>query len=978
METDELDFIGTQSSQQEMVFDLTPPPKPDLDALEALKQLGFHSFRPGQEDIIRKIVEPESRVLAVCPTGWGKSMLYMVPSIACDGMALIVSPLISLMKDQVDKLKSSGVSVEMVNSTLTLKEVKRVLTAIQLGQVKILYVAPERFSNDEFMRVIRDIPIGLFAVDECHCISRWGHDFRPAYKRLGDVIKNVKPKRVAALTATATKRVRDDIVDSLGIPGAKMFIRGVYRSNLCLSAKYIDTGNRLRLIRKAIQFHKNKGHETGIIYAPVRRKVEELAMALDAVPYHAGLNNDLRKQVQEEWSENGGIIVATCAFGMGIDRSDVRFVYHWGLSPSIEDWYQECVHPDSLISTENGIKIAKKVVLGDNMPNLNLQGGCISTAMVVREMEHGAKKLVEIRTKLGSTMLVSATHPIGINTSSGLKKVPAGDVSVGDRLFAILDMAPADPVKVLVLELLRDSGTPLFVGVTKSFIEKAREVVSVSEFGAYFNLARSHDYAMYSDGKKAGPLEAWMRLISDKGLSVQEFAENILFFKSRSGGKTVLPVYLDSDLAWLSGIMATDGYIYRSDKSGFGSWKLKLGTVTPAIMDRFKAVIHKCGLSVHHYVRKPKDGGLAKKDINLLEVSSPVLVSLLQKMGIPTGKKTYTVRVPQFLLRTDDFVRGGYLAGVIDGDGSICNDRSIVRVHAASWEYISGLCMMLRTFRIPASVFVEDYLKKRDVMQAASDFGYSLQVTSTDHYMALRESVMPFAAKEWTERVRKPNSHWGSLREKAVVGSSDCLIDEVYDVREIDYDGSVLNWTVEPGNQLWVNGILTHNCGRAGRDGNDAECCAFWDFSDLRTQQFLLDLSSVSSWDAMTFAKWLKSIACSKARPGMKTVTLNMTQSKMGDLSNVKGVSPSLAFLRKHGLVDTVGRGKYQVNVEKNWNLDFSELDALRKYKEDKLEEVANLYKERYECRFANVCAYFDDLSFTGRCGKCDICRAQT
>lgn len=320
--------------------------EPKLTTAEALSVFGHTGFRPDQEEIINEVINGRDGVLVVFPTGYGKSLLYQVPALVVDGMAVVVSPLIALMKDQVDKLQHIGVKALLINSSLTAKEEREAMLQIISGAVKVLYVAPERFDNGEFNTSIYGVRVSLLAVDEAHCISRWGHDFRPSYSRLAKAILNMKPERVVALTATATKRVQDDICASLGIAGAKRFVKGVYRPNLRLAVMSGFGISRTEAMREIVEDFQKAGHNTGIIYSPTRNMAVSICTYLqergiDSTFYHAGMKPGDRKTVQNKWMDNGGIIVATSAFGMGIDRPDVRFVIHSGLSSSIEDWYQE-------------------------------------------------------------------------------------------------------------------------------------------------------------------------------------------------------------------------------------------------------------------------------------------------------------------------------------------------------------------------------------------------------------------------------------------------------------------------------------------------------------------------------------------------------------------------------------------------------------------------------------------------------------
>jgi ATP-dependent DNA helicase RecQ len=318
------------------------------DKLTVLRTVfGYESFRPGQEEIIDAVVSPDiSGILGIMPTGGGKSLLYQVPALMSDKLSVVVSPLISLMKDQVDTLKKKGVNAEVFNSSITEKEKREVINSLQLGIVQLLYVAPERFDDIGFLNLLQSLGVNIMAVDEAHCISQYGHDFRPSYRRLKNAIDYVKPKQIIAVTATATEKVQADICLQLGIPNAKRFVSGFYRENLGIKIKECD-GNRIVEVADQIAYYHRKGIHTGIIYTGTKKDAEAISVLLKEEYqirtgfYHAGMTSEERTFIQDHWFKHGGTIVATCAFGMGIDKADVRFVVHANMPGNIESWYQE-------------------------------------------------------------------------------------------------------------------------------------------------------------------------------------------------------------------------------------------------------------------------------------------------------------------------------------------------------------------------------------------------------------------------------------------------------------------------------------------------------------------------------------------------------------------------------------------------------------------------------------------------------------
>ncbi|RKP54042.1 DNA helicase RecQ [Cohnella endophytica] len=312
-------------------------------AIEALKTYyGYDRFRTGQNTLIEAIMSGKD-VLGIMPTGAGKSICYQIPAILLPGVTLVVSPLISLMKDQVDALNSAGIEATFINSSLSVKETNERMRNVAAGHYKLLYVAPERLESEYFRELVRKLEVPLIAVDEAHCVSQWGHDFRPSYMTITRLLRDIEPRPVmAAFTATATDVVKDDIVERLRLREPVRVTTGYARDNLSLSV--VKNADKRDYVARFIREHKD---QAGIIYASTRREVESVysfvrSLGVPVGKYHAGLPEEERAITQDAFQKDDlQIIVATNAFGMGIDKSNVRFVIHNNMPKNLEAYYQE-------------------------------------------------------------------------------------------------------------------------------------------------------------------------------------------------------------------------------------------------------------------------------------------------------------------------------------------------------------------------------------------------------------------------------------------------------------------------------------------------------------------------------------------------------------------------------------------------------------------------------------------------------------
>jgi ATP-dependent DNA helicase RecQ len=462
------------------------PERPTLDAARAAlrARFGFSDFRPGQERAVQSVLAGRD-TLVVLPTGGGKSVCYQVPALLLPGLTVVVSPLISLMKDQVDALTARGIPATFVNSTLSTGEVAERMTRVTRGEVKLLYVAPERFDVGTAAERLRGIGVSLLAVDEAHCISEWGHDFRPSYLRVAQVREKLGWPPAVALTATATPHVRQDIVRQLRLEDAETIITGFDRTNL----RYHVIPTRSDAEKDEALINVLRKHEgVAIVYAATRRNVEKVTATLEragitAAAYHAGLDDAHRHDVQEAFmQESVRAIVATNAFGMGIDKPNVRVVVHHAMPGTIEAYYQEAgragrdgkqsdvylLHsfPDRF-THEFFIKgayperttvervYARALKMADTLGNVELEPGAIASALPGKVSDREVEAALRVLVHAGA-----------------IRSEPASGGRVFVRLLATADrikrdLGPGDAMKLGLLRALwRVAGDSLYDGAS--------------------------------------------------------------------------------------------------------------------------------------------------------------------------------------------------------------------------------------------------------------------------------------------------------------------------------------------------------------------------------------------------------------------------------------------------------------------------------------------------------------------------------
>ena len=340
------------------------------------EKFGFNEFKPIQEQAIKEILSHKD-LLVVLPTGSGKSLIYQLPTLLMDGVTVVISPLIALMQDQVSSLRLNGINAKMISSNQTNQENDNIVKELLNGDLKLLYIAPERFANEYFLQILKKANINFFVIDEAHCVSEWGHEFRSEYRKLQHLKEWFKDTPVTAFTATATKEVQEDILKTLHIDKNQVLRTKTLRDNLIIRAKR-KAGNAKEQIVQFLNLHKN---ECGIIYCFTRKETEKLShfintKGFESKPYHAGLNPKIRDEIFQDFkNENVKIIVATIAFGMGIDKSNIRFVLHTSMPKTLENYFQEIgragrdgLMSDTLLLYSKADEISKRAFI-DELPD---------------------------------------------------------------------------------------------------------------------------------------------------------------------------------------------------------------------------------------------------------------------------------------------------------------------------------------------------------------------------------------------------------------------------------------------------------------------------------------------------------------------------------------------------------------------------------------------------------------------------------
>lgn len=437
---------------------------------------GHADFRDGQESVIHRLLDGKS-VLAVFPTGAGKSLCYQLPAVRFDGLTLVISPLIALMKDQIDALRQRGVAAARFDSSLQREEATGVMRAVRQRQLKILYVSPERLANERFLNLIKNVPIELLAVDEAHCISQWGHNFRPDYLRIAKMAEQLRVGRVLALTATATPGVSRDICQAFGVADEDVVNTGFYRPNLRLRATTCEPHERDGLLLSRL---KSRPPEPAIVYVTLQRTAEDVAEylsnhGLDARPYHAGMDTEHRNGTQEAFmASDRMIVVATIAFGMGVDKSDIRAIYHYNLPKGLEHYMQEIGRAgrDGLESTCELFACPDDVVTLENFVYGDTPGDEAVASMIEEILRQGESFDVSVH-ELASRHDI---RPIVVRTLMAYLELD-GLIEPTGQIYTTFKFQPARPSREILADF--DEGRAAFLRKVFAQARKGRSWLTI-------------------------------------------------------------------------------------------------------------------------------------------------------------------------------------------------------------------------------------------------------------------------------------------------------------------------------------------------------------------------------------------------------------------------------------------------------------------------------------------------------------------
>lgn len=839
--------------------------------LEVLKEVyGYPSFRENQEEAIDLLIKGKNDVLFLAKTGLGKSIVFIIPALIKEGTAIIVSPLLSLMDDQVIALQNKGLRAETINSSIGVKKKREVFKKIEEGSLDLLYVAPETLLNPELLDYLKSkLTISFIGFDEAHCISQYGSDFRPKYKQV-TVLREHFNCPMIALTATADVKTVEDMINVLKFSDKSKypFVKFTQDFDRASISYTVIQKNKTPLVQLQQILNTRSKDETGIIYAATRKEVDSISYELykkgySAEAYHAGLPNKKRKQVLDNWLNNKTkIAVCTTAFGMGIDKADVRYVIHYTIPSSIEGYAQECVYPSSLISTKRGLVPAYKVLPSDELLTFNEKNNYLEYQPLNNIIKGTTSEWLEFVLDNEQTLKVTPNHPLYVNnkewvrsdevkvkdclTNLGIqssvisinrlkvenkKNILLSDNSIlyTDENFNLLDRIKHNSNRV-VYEPQPSSVKPLlfflndkcYIKLKDTFIDTLRSKTTPSQLSNLLGYKRSYDWPCAK--KDAISFNSFIKVIDCFNYSLEDiypFIEHVGSSLQSSSFKNI-PFYLNEDLAYLIGFIATDGNIkiVKSEQRGV-SFSIRLFNKNEKILNKLRIILSKYFSSFNERI---------ERDIVVLSFSNPLFLSILSYYGINPGNKTYTVDCLNIIPHSESILKS-FVAGVFDGDGNSSKKCNLIRIVSASLNFTRNLHFILNKLGFNPTL---DVTPKEKQPKATSDL-YWITIGSYSLVKIFKENIGPFSQKEINlisvSYSRKP-------KERSIKIIAKDLPDLL---------NTTINFSVFNNNNYFANGILVKNCGRASRDGLPSDTYLLYSKQDISKWQFILRQATTSS-----------------------------------------------------------------------------------------------------------------------------------
>lgn len=799
------------------------------DKLEVLKEVwGYDSFRENQEEAVTQILNGNKDVLFIAKTGLGKSLVFQVPSVMMSGVTIVLSPLLSLMSDQVSNAGIKGLDAATYNSTMGKKQKKIVLDQLENNELDLLYIAPESILNAEMLEFIKDkVTVNFVAVDEAHCVSSYGSDFRPKYGQIA-ILREFIAAPFVALTATADTKTIEDMKKTLklGDRGHKLeeFYQDLDRHSIFYNV-FPKIGNGYKQILNFMGQHKKE--DTGIIYCLTKASVDDLSrflyrQGIKAKPYHAGLSTKDKEANLAQWmNKEIQVIVATIAFGMGIDFPSVRYVIHANIPTSLEGFSQECVHPTSLITVRDGFKKVTDLKIGEEVLTVNENTLVQEYQPIVNIIKNkSSMKWCKITLTNNVEIKVTQDHEmITVNSEGGLERTEAKDLTKDSIILpSKLNYKYKKEFSEDILEGYRDF--QLQAKLKLDFVNELRSKTSPKEFSKLLEYARDSDWSTIRRTsipfKKVQNIQKYFNIPQDVLLN------NIEYIRSCAGNIHKPITSVSEELMYVLGLVATDGNIKQvnSKQRGF-TLRLRFFNTDPNILNAFKTCLDALGTKYTESI------DVNRNNFTSIETDNKQLIQLAELAGICPGNKTYTVRaLPSFFSNLDKNLLGAYVSGVIDGDG--CTDKTC-RISSASENLVRDLSTILNELGIYYNITKQKGYASGAVTEI-KEYSYLYCVTIGTSYS--RSQLKNYMSKYMVKNINCDAKNY--IQEDQIKIKSL----ELYEEDSESYDLSILD-----NNNFFINGIASWNCGRASRDGLPSKSYLLYDPADSRLIKWMLKQS---------------------------------------------------------------------------------------------------------------------------------------